>query len=67
LAFKISRASIEGRAYRVAADHYALNPTKVVLASKPWKGREEEVIIDEVVLRKALESAYDILDYLEKH
>ena len=53
--------------YRVAADHYALNPTKVVLASKPWKGREEEVIIDEVVLRKALESAYDILDYLEKH
>ena len=53
--------------YRVVADHYALNPTRVILTSRPWKNMEEEVIIDDKALRKALESAYDVLDYLEKH
>jgi hypothetical protein len=53
--------------YRVAADHYALNPTKVVLTSKPWKDVEKEVEINDKVLEIVLESAYDILEYLEEY
>ncbi len=53
--------------YRVGADHYILNPTTVVLLSKPWKGVQENVEINYDVLEMLLESAYDILDYLEKH
>ncbi len=53
--------------YRVAADHYTLNPTKVVLTSKPWKEEEKEVEINNVALEMILESAYDILEYLEKY
>lgn len=53
--------------YRVAVDHYTLNPTKVVLTSKPWKREEKEVEINDVALEMVLESAYDILEYLEKY
>ena len=53
--------------YRVAADHYALNPTKVVLTSKPWKKEEKEVEINYDALEMVLESAYDILEHLENY
>ncbi len=53
--------------YRVAVDHYTLNPAKVVLTSKPWKKEEKEVEINDVALEIVLESAYDILEYLEKY
>lgn len=53
--------------YRVAADHYTLNPTKVILTSDPWKGDEREVEINNTVLERVLASAYDILKYLEKY
>lgn len=53
--------------YRVAVDHYTLNPTKVVLSSKPWKEEEKEVEIDDAALEMVLESAYDILEHLEKY
>lgn len=53
--------------YRVAVDHYTLNPTKVALTSKPWRGQAKEVKIDEAALDKVLESAYDILNHLEKN
>jgi len=53
--------------YRVGADHYIPNPTTVVLLSKPWKDVQENVEINYDVLEMLLESAYDILDYLEKH
>jgi len=53
--------------YRVAADHYALNPTKVMLTSKPWKDREEEVEINIETLKKVLEAAGDILRVLEQY
>ncbi len=53
--------------YRVAADHYTLNPTKVKLTSRPWRGEEKEVEIDEMVLERVLESARDILEDLEKY
>jgi len=53
--------------YRVGADHYTLNPTTVVLISKPWKGRQENVNISYSVLEKLIELSYDILDYLERY
>lgn len=53
--------------YRVAADHYTLNPTKVVLTSKPWKKEEKEVEINYDALEMVLESAYDILEHLENY
>jgi len=53
--------------YRVAVDHYTLNPTKIVLTSKPWREEEKEVEINNVALEMVLESAYDILEYLEKY
>ncbi len=51
--------------YRVAADHYASNPTKVVLTSRPWRNIEEEVEINDEALRKNLEAAHEILEALE--
>ena len=53
--------------YRVAADHYTLNPTKVVLTSKPWKEDERKIEINDAALKIVLESAHDILEYLEKY
>jgi len=53
--------------YRVGADHYVLNPTEVELQSRPWKGVRDYVEISYDILEKLLESAFDILDYLEKH
>ena len=53
--------------YRVAADHYTLNPTKVVLRSKPWKDVAKDVEINDTALKMVLESARDILEYLEKY
>ena len=53
--------------YRVAADHYALNPTRVVLIGKPWKDMEVEIDINHISLEKVLEAADDILEYLEKY
>lgn len=32
--------------YRVAADHHILNPTKVELTTKPWKGMQESIEIN---------------------
>ena len=46
--------------YRVAVDHYTLNPTKVTLTSHPYKGRTQDVKINENILRKILESAKDV-------
>lgn len=53
--------------YRVSADHYVLNPTRVVLLSRPWKGTQENVEINYNVLVTLLDLAYDILEYLEKY
>ena len=53
--------------YRVAVDHYTLNPTKVILTSKPWKEEEKEVEINDAALKMVLDSAYNILEYLEKY
>ena len=53
--------------YRVAADHYTLNPTKVVLRSRPWKDVAKDVEINDRALEMVLESARDILEYLEKY
>jgi len=53
--------------YRVAVDHYTLNPTKIVLTSRPWRGEEKEVEINNVALEMVLKSAYDIIEYLEKY
>ena len=53
--------------YRVTADHYTLNPTKVVLTSKPWKGEEREIEINDTALKIMLESAHDILEHIEKY
>jgi len=53
--------------YRVAADHYVLNPTKVALTSKPWKGKEMDVEISEEALKRVLEAACDILNMLEQY
>ena len=53
--------------YRVAADHYILNPTRAELADKPWKGVQENVEINYDVLETLLNLAYDILKYLEKY
>ena len=50
--------------YRVAADHYVLNPTKVKLYDKVFGG-VEEVTLDDDAARKALEAASNILRYLE--
>ena len=52
--------------YRVAADHYALNPTKVRLTSHPWKDEEENVEINEHILHRILEASYEILRELEQ-
>jgi len=51
--------------YRVAVDHYTLNPTKVTLTSHPYKGSTQNVKIDENILRKILESAKDVLSFLD--
>ena len=40
--------------YRVGANHYVLNPTTVVLLSKPWKGVRENVEINHDVLELSL-------------
>ena len=53
--------------YRVAADHYALNPTTVTLWDQPWKGWRVKVEINEDVARKVIESAYEVLDKLENY
>jgi len=53
--------------YRVGADHYILNPTRVELTSKPWKGVQEDIEINYDVLETLLDLAYDILEYLEKY
>ena len=53
--------------YRVAADHYTLNPTKVVLRSRPWKDVVKDVEINDTALEMVLDSACDILEYLEKY
>lgn len=63
----LDHAAYTSYLYRVAVDHYALNPTKVVLTTRPWKGVEEEVEINDDALRKILESAYEILEALEKY
>jgi len=52
---------------RVAEDHYTLNPTKVELTSQPWNKVKIEVKINDVVLERVLNSAFDILEYLEKY
>jgi len=52
--------------YRVAVDHYTLNPTKVRLTSEPWKNREYNVEFNDLTLRRLIQSAYEILDHLEK-
>ena len=53
--------------YRVAVDHYTLNPTKVTLTSHPYKGRTQNVKIDDNILRKILESAKDVLSFLDNY
>ena len=53
--------------YRVAADHYTLNPTEVVLRGKPWKDVAKDVEINDRALEMVLESVRDILKYLEKY
>ena len=51
--------------YRVAAD--TLNPTKVVLWSRSWKDVAKDVEINDTALEIVLESARDLLEYLEKY
>ncbi|MFP3233858.1 MAG: hypothetical protein RXR08_09265 [Sulfolobaceae archaeon] len=53
--------------YRVAVNHYTLNPTEVTLTSHPYKGRTQDVKIDENILRKILESAKDVLSFLDNY
>lgn len=52
--------------YRVAADHYVLNPTRVELLTRPWKSLQENIEINYEVLDKLLRLAYEVLEYLEK-
>ena len=52
--------------YRVAADHYVLNPTKIRIITKPWKDVEIDVEISQDKLVKLLDLAIQILDFLEK-
>ena len=53
--------------YHVTADHYTLSPTKVVLRSKPWKDVAKDVEINDTALEMVLESARNILKYLERY
>lgn len=52
--------------YRVLADHYTLNPTKVILTSRPFKNRQAEVGLSHNTVDNLLRLAYDVLEYLEK-
>ncbi|MFA4720621.1 hypothetical protein [Pyrococcus kukulkanii] len=53
--------------YRIASDHYALNPTiiKHEGSAREFFGIREEVRIDKTALRKAIESAEEILRVLK--
>lgn len=53
--------------YRVGADHYILNPTRVELTSKPWKDIQENVEINYDILETLLDLAYETLEYVEKY
>jgi hypothetical protein len=54
--------------YRVAVDHYMLNPTYVTLMSSPWRGLPPmKVGIDIEKLRYAIDAAKRILTTIEKN
>ncbi|BBG25944.1 hypothetical protein [Sulfuracidifex tepidarius] len=53
--------------YRVAVDHYTLNQTTVTLTSNPYKGKTQDVEIGKNALKRVLESAKDILNFLDKY
>ena len=53
--------------YRVAADHYALNPTEVVITDRQWKGKNVRVNIDENSVKIVLKAAEQVLCFLEKY
>jgi len=52
--------------YRVAADHYTLNPTKIKLKYFPQIG-EIEVKFNSDIIKQLLVHAYKILDFLENN
>lgn len=54
--------------YRIASDHYALNPTIIKHGGRAEEffGIREEVEIDESSLKKAIESAEEILKVLRE-
>ncbi|MCC6016454.1 MAG: hypothetical protein LM583_02745 [Desulfurococcaceae archaeon] len=53
--------------YRVAVDHYTLNPTYVTLTSSPWKGLPPmKVSIDMERLREAIDAAKKVLAIIKK-
>lgn len=54
--------------YRIASDHYALNPTVIKHEGRAEEffGIREEVKIDESALKKAIESAEEILKVLRE-
>ena len=51
--------------HRVAADHYVLNPNRISIWVRPWKGLQDDVEISRDKLSELLVYAYEILDYLE--
>ena len=53
--------------YRVAADHCTLSQTKVVLRGRPWKDVAKDIENNDTALKIVLESARDILEYLENY
>jgi len=53
--------------YRVAVDHYTLNPTYVTLTSSPWKGlRPVKVSIDMDKLGEVIDAAKKVLAIIKK-
>ena len=53
--------------YRVGADHYALNPTEVVITDRQFKGKSVKVDINENSIKIVLKAAEQVLHFLEKY
>ena len=53
--------------YRVAADHYALNPTVVRVSDRHWRGAEEKVSIDDRSVKLVLKAAEAVLEAIENY
>ncbi|MEM1626937.1 MAG: hypothetical protein QXV69_06635 [Sulfolobaceae archaeon] len=63
----LDRATYTLLVYRVAADHYALNPTEIVITDRQWKGKSAEISIDKRSVKIVLDAAEQVLHFLERY